>query len=102
MKIANIHVGTIHQNMRIALQFSYQFAIFISVCFVSVCNSHISVYSSYVDICNFHMSLQFLYQFAILTSWLQHLLTWLCIDSIYYDLDLIDSTSAMVLCGRQR
>jgi hypothetical protein len=25
MKIANIHVGTIHQNVRIALQFSYQF-----------------------------------------------------------------------------
>ncbi len=24
-KIANVHVGTIHQNVRIALQFSYQF-----------------------------------------------------------------------------
>jgi hypothetical protein len=41
MKIANVQVGTIHQNVRIALQFSYQFAIFISVC-------------------NFHISLQFL------------------------------------------
>ena len=40
MKIANDHVGTIHWNVRIALQFSYQFAIFISVC-------------------NFHISLQF-------------------------------------------
>jgi hypothetical protein len=40
MKIANAHVGTIQQNARIALQFSYQFAIFISVC-------------------NFHISLQF-------------------------------------------
>jgi hypothetical protein len=40
MKIANVHVGTIHQNVRIALQFSYQFAIFISVC-------------------NFHINLQF-------------------------------------------
>jgi hypothetical protein len=31
-KIANVNVATIHQNVRIALQFSYQFAIFISVC----------------------------------------------------------------------
>jgi hypothetical protein len=29
MKIANIYVVTIYQNARIALQFSYQFAIFI-------------------------------------------------------------------------
>ncbi len=40
MKIANVNIGTIHQNVRIALQFSYQFAIFISVC-------------------NFHIKLQF-------------------------------------------
>ena len=40
MKIANVHGGTIHRNLRIALQFSYWFAIFISVC-------------------NFHISLQF-------------------------------------------
>ncbi len=40
MKIANVHVGTKYQNVRIALQFLYQFAIFISVC-------------------NFHISLQF-------------------------------------------
>ncbi len=67
MKIANVHVGTIYQNMRIAffnshfsLQFSYQFAIFISVC-----KSHVSVYSSYLVICNFCMSLQFSYEFAI-------------------------------------
>ncbi len=64
-------------NSHIKLQFSYQFAIFISVC-----NSHVSVYSSYVDICNFHMSLQFSYQFAIVMSRLQHLLTLLCMDSI--------------------
>jgi hypothetical protein len=44
MKIANVHVGTIHQNVRIALQFLYQFAIFISVC-------------------------NFSYQFAILIFW---------------------------------
>ena len=72
MKIANVHIGTIHQNMRIALQFSYWFAIFISVC-----NPHFLVHGSYVDVCNFHrvcnfhMSLQFSYQFAILTSRLQ-------------------------------
>jgi hypothetical protein len=40
-KIANIHVGTIHQNVRIVLQFSYQFAIFISVC-----NFHTSLHLS--------------------------------------------------------
>ena len=39
MKIANVHIGTIHKNVKIALQFSYQFAIFISVC-----NSHFLVY----------------------------------------------------------
>jgi hypothetical protein len=43
--------------------FSYQFAIFISVC-----NSNVSVYSSYVEVCNFHMSLQFSYEFAIFIS----------------------------------
>ena len=50
-------------NSYISLQFSYQFAIF-----VSVCNSHVLVYSSYVDVCNFHMSLQFSFEFAIFTS----------------------------------
>ena len=63
MKIANVHVGTIHRNLRIALQFSYWFAIFISVC-----NSHFLVYGSYVDVCNFHMGLQFSYEFAIFIS----------------------------------
>jgi hypothetical protein len=63
MKIANVHVGTIHQNVRIALQFSYWFAIFISVC-----NSHFLVYGSYVDVCNFHMGLQFSCEFAIFKS----------------------------------
>jgi hypothetical protein len=63
MKIANVHVGTKYRNVRIALQLSYQFAIFISVC-----NSHVLVYTSYVDVCNFHMSLQFSYEFAIFIS----------------------------------
>ncbi len=45
MKIANIYVGTIDRNMKIALQFSYQFAIFISVC-----NFHISLQFSRFDI----------------------------------------------------
>jgi hypothetical protein len=45
MKIANVHVGTIHQNMRIALQFSYQFAIF-----MSVCNFHISLQFSHFNV----------------------------------------------------
>ena len=68
MKIANIHVRTIHRNVRIALQFciclqfSYQFAMFISVC-----NSHLLVYGSYADVCNFYMCLQFSYEFAILS-----------------------------------
>ena len=56
MKIANVHVGTIHRNVIIALQFSYQFANF-----QTVCNSHFLVYSSYVDDCNFHMGLQLLF-----------------------------------------
>ena len=63
MKIANVHVGTIHQNVRIALQFSYQFAIFISVC-----NSYFLVYGSYVDVYNFQMGLQFSYELAIFIS----------------------------------
>ncbi len=103
MKIANVHVGTIYQNMRIALQFSYQFAIFISVC-----NSHISVYSSYMDVCNFHVSLQFSYEFAIFisvcnshvtTPALTYGFAWiLC----HYDLEFIKSTSATFLRRRQR
>jgi hypothetical protein len=36
MKIANVHVGTVHQNVKIALQLSYQFAIFISVCNIHI------------------------------------------------------------------
>jgi hypothetical protein len=63
MIIPNVHTGTIHQNVRSTLQFSYQFAIFISVC-----NSHVLVYSSYVVVCNFHMSLQFSNEFAIFIS----------------------------------
>ena len=43
-------------NFHISLQFSYQFAIFISVC-----NSQFLVYGSYMDVCNFHMGLQFSY-----------------------------------------
>ncbi len=100
VKIANIHVGTIHQNVRIALQFSYQFAIFISVC-----NSHISVYSSYVDVCNFHMSLQFSYELAIFISVCNsHVttpaVTYVALDGFYatrYDLELINFTSVTVL-----
>ena len=73
MKIANVHVGTIDRNVRIALQFSYWFAIFISVC-----NFHISLqfslfgvwflrwrlqfsygFAIFIWVCNFHISLQF-------------------------------------------
>jgi hypothetical protein len=90
VKITKVHVGTIHQNVRVALQFSYQFAILISVCnFTSVCNTHLFVYSSYVALAiftwvyNFNMSLQFSYEFAILTSRLQHFLhMWLHMDSM--------------------
>ncbi len=90
MKIANVHVGTKNQNtvfipaavdvhsrcvisikslsnllcdFHISLQFSYQFAMLISVC-----NSHVLMYSSYVEVCNFHITWQFSYQFAILIS----------------------------------
>ncbi len=34
MKIANVHVGPIHRNVKIALQFSYQFAILMFRCIV--------------------------------------------------------------------
>ena len=50
-------------NFHISLQFSYQFAIL-----MSVYNSHVLTYGSYVDICNFHISLRFSYQFAIFIS----------------------------------
>jgi hypothetical protein len=50
-------------NFHISLQFSCHFAIFISVC-----NSHVSMHSSYVEVCNFHMPLQFSYAFAIFIS----------------------------------
>ncbi len=108
MKIANVHVGTLYTktwvslcNFHTSLQLSCQFAIFISVC-----NSHVSVFSSYVDVCNFHMSLQFSYQFVIFISVCNsHVtrtpaLTYVALDGFYvtrYDLELINSTSVMVL-----
>ena len=108
MKIANVHVGTIHRNVRIALQFSYQFAIF------TVCNFHFSLqfspfctvptwtFAILTLVCNFHMSLQFSCQLAILTSRLRTSdvrgLTFPC----HYELELIISTSATVLRGRDK
>jgi hypothetical protein len=73
MKISNIHVGTIHRNVRISnwavsyfhisFIFSYQFHIFISVSY-----SHLSMYGSYVDVWYFHISFIFSYQFHIFIS----------------------------------
>jgi hypothetical protein len=63
MKIANVHVGTIHRNVRIALQFSYQFAIFISVC-----NFHISLQFSRFGVWFLCGRLQLSYGFAIFIS----------------------------------
>ena len=60
MKIANVHVGTIDRNVRIALQFSYRFAIFISVC-----NFHISLQFSLFGVWFLRGRLQFSYGFAI-------------------------------------
>ena len=74
MKIANVHIGNLHRNVRIALQFLHQFAILISVC-----NSHVSLqfsrfgvfptwmFAIFIWVCNFHMSLHVSYQIAILT-----------------------------------
>ncbi len=59
-KIANVHVGTIHQKVRIALQFSYQFAIFISVC-----NFHISLSFSHFGVLFLRGRLQFSCEFAV-------------------------------------
>jgi hypothetical protein len=63
MKIANVQVGTIHQNVIIALQFSYWFAIFISVY-----NFHISLQFSLFGAWFLHGRLQFSYEFAIFIS----------------------------------
>ena len=63
IKISNVYVGTIHQNVRIALQFSYQFAIFISVC-----NFHISLQFSLFGVWFLRGRLQFSYGFAIFIS----------------------------------
>ncbi len=64
-------------NFHISLQFSCQFAILMFWCIVLTW-----AFAIFIWVCNFHLSLQFSYQFAILMSRLQHLLTWLCIDSM--------------------
>ncbi len=84
MKIANVHVGTIHRNVRIALQFSYQFAIFISVfnfC-ISLQFSRFGVqflcghlqfsyeFAIFISVCNFHISLQFSHHNSSTFIWL--------------------------------
>ncbi len=86
-------------NFHISLQFSYQFAILTFQCIVPTWT-----FAIFIWVCNFHMNLQFSYQFAILTSRLQHLHYSHCFAWIlcHYDLELIKSTSAMVLRGRQR
>ncbi len=108
MKIANVYVGTIHQNVKIALQFTYQFAIFISVC-----NFHISLQFSRFGVYFLRGSLQFSYEFAIFI--------WVCNFHLslqfsrhdsstylgfgwilwHYDIELINSMSATVLRVRQ-
>ena len=62
------------------MQFSYQFAILISVC-----NSHISLQYSPFEVWFLRGRLQFSYQFAILTSRLHHFLMWLCMVPCHYD-----------------
>jgi hypothetical protein len=83
-------------NFHISLQFWYQFAILTFWCIVPTWT-----FAIFIWVCNFHMSLQFSYQFAFSchdssTYW--HGFAWiLC----HYSLELINSTSAMVLRGRQ-
>ena len=60
MKIANVHVGTIHRNVRIANR--------ANAIFISVCNSHISLQFSPFEVWFLRGCLQFSYQFAILIS----------------------------------
>ncbi len=50
MKIANVHVGTIDQNVRIANWYENW-----KLIWELQSDSHILVYSSYVDVRNFHM-----------------------------------------------
>ncbi len=64
-------------NFHVSLQFSYQFAILMFWCIVPTWT-----FAIFIWVCNFHMNLQFSYQFAILTSLVQHLLRWLCMDSM--------------------
>jgi len=42
-------------------------------------------FAIFISVCNFHISLQFSYQFAILTSRLHHFLMWLCMVPCHYD-----------------
>ena len=50
MKITNVHVGTLHQKVRFANWYEN-----CKLIWKLQSNSHVSVYGSYVDICNFHM-----------------------------------------------
>ncbi len=87
MKIANVHVGTLHQNVRIgnwALQFSYQNAIFISVC-----NFHISLQFSRFCVLFLRGRLQFSYQFAIFI--------WVC--NFHISLQFSRHDSSTYVCG---
>ena len=111
VKIANVHIGTVHRNKRISLQFSHQFAIFISVY-----NFHISLQFSPFGVqflrgrmqfsygfaisyeCNFHISLQFSRHDSPALLMMCGFTWYPC----HCDLELINSTSAMVLRKRQR
>ncbi len=68
ISVCNVHIG---------LQFLYQFAILTFWCIVPTW-----MLAIFIWVCNIHTSLQFSYQFAILMPQLQHLLMWLCMDSM--------------------
>jgi len=85
MKISNIHVGTIHRNMRIS---NWQFHIFISVSYFHIsfifsyqfhiltfrCMVPTWTFDIFISVSYFHISFIFSYQFAILMSQLHHFL----------------------------
>jgi hypothetical protein len=80
-------------NFHISLQFSYQFAL---LTFQSIVPTW--TFAIFIWVCNFHISLQFSHN----VTQLQHVVCGFAWIPCHYDLKLINSTSATVLCGRQR
>ncbi len=84
-------------NFHISLQFSYQFAILTFWCIVPTWTFVIFIW-----VCNFHMSLHFHISLQFSCHDSSTYLRGFAWIPCHYDLELINSMSATVLCGRQR